>query len=191
MELKLSAPTIVAIVLLAGLVLRAVINRRRTPRAPGIGYGPLPVIGTLQGVFTFMKDPRGTIARGCAQFTYFRVSTHAIDYILVADKKKVAEYLAAPDEVLSFHDQINIFLQTEWTLGYGVAHRPYHVPLVRTKLTQSIASKVPSMLGEIADSMNTQIESPKGRKTSGDADRVRNYVGLTMPKTGLRSNSTM
>lgn len=172
MELKLSTTTIVAIVLFAAIVLRAVTNRRRTPNAPGIGYGRLPIIGRWQGVLTFMKDPNGTMARGCAQFKYFRVTTHSVEYVIVADKKKIAEYLAAPDDVLNFHDQINEFLQTEWTLGYGVAHRPYHISLVRTKLTQSIAASVPSMMVEIEDAMNTQIGSPKG-KTFGNANQVR------------------
>ena len=163
MELKLSTTTIVAIVLLAAIVLRAVFNQRRIPNAPGSGYGPLPIIGTWQGVFTFMKDPRATIARGCAQFKYFRVTTHSIEYVIIADKEKIAEYLAAPDDVLSFHDQINEFLQTEYTLGYGVAHRPYHISLIRTKLTQSIAASVPSMMVEIEDVMNTRIGSPEGK----------------------------
>ena len=168
MELKLSKMAAIAILILAAVVWKLAFNRHRTPNAPGIGYGSLPVLGTWQGVVAFMKDPEGIIARGYAQYkdSYFKVSTHVTEWVIVSDEKKITEYLAAPEDVLSFHDWIFQFLQAEWTMGYGVAHHPYHVPLVRTKLTQSIASNVPAMLVEIRKAMNSLVGSPESKENS-------------------------
>jgi hypothetical protein len=154
-------------VMLVVLVAWMMIFKKKNKRAnaPGIGYGAFPIIGTWQGIYTFMKDPQRAMAEGCRKYRggYFRVSSHAVEYLMVTDKEKIAEYLAAPEDVLSFHDMIQEFLQVEWTLGYGVAHRPYHIPLVRTKLTQTIASNVPSMLFEIREAIDSLIGTPKGK----------------------------
>ena len=169
MELKLSKADVIVILLLAAIVWKLVFSRRRTPpKAPGIGYGSLPVLGTWQGVIAFMKDPNGTVMRGYTQYkdSYFRVSTHSLEYLIISDKEKIAEYLAAPEDILSFYDSVNQVLQREWTLGYGVVHRPYHIPLVRTKLTQSIGSNVPAMVSEIQDAVNSLVGSPIGKTIS-------------------------
>lgn len=167
MNLNLSTPAILGLVVVL-FVIRRLFFSSKSPNAPGVGYGRLPVIGVWQGVWAFMKDPQGAMAEGCRKYRgrYFRVSSHSVEYLMVTDKEKIAEYLAAPEEVLSFHDMINEFLQVEWTLGYGVAHRPYHIPLVRTKLTQTIASNVPSMLGEIRSAFHSLVGEPKGKATN-------------------------
>jgi hypothetical protein len=166
MDLNLSKTTIIAVLILVAIIWKLAFNRRRTPNAPGIGYGSFPILGTLQGVITFMKDPEGTIARGYAQYkdSYFKVSTHLNEWVIVSDEKKIAEYLSAPDDVLSFHEWVLNFLQAEWTMGYAVAHLPYHVPLLRTKLTQRFANMVPEMLVEIEEEMSSLVGSPERKK---------------------------
>src|ERR1700761_2019525 len=168
MELIVSRTTVFAIIAGLLLILKLTKSRRKTAEAPGIGYGSLPFLGSWLGAFTFMKDPEDTINKAVAQYKggYFRMSSHALEYLIVADKDKVTEYLAAPEDHLSFHEQLNEFLQVEWTLGYGVAARPYHIGLIRTKLTQSIASSVPSMLSEIQESAKSLLGSPKGISSS-------------------------
>ena len=170
MEPKHWKTAAITILFLATIVWKLVLNRRirRIPKLPGIGYGSLPLLGKWQGVIAFMKDPHGTLARGYAQCKdgYFKVSSHSLEYIIVSHKKKIAEYLAAPDDVLSFMDSVNDTLQVDWTMGPGVTQRPYHVPLIRTKLTQSIAGNIPAMLFEIQDAMDSLIGSPQRKKSS-------------------------
>ena len=165
-------------------------NRRRIPKAPGIGYGSLPLLGKWQGVIAFLKDPNGTLARGYAQYKdgYFRVSSHSVEYLIVSDKKKIAEYVAAPDDVLSFYDALIDNLQTDWTLGHGVNHRPYHVPLIRTKLTQSIAGNIPTWLFEVQDAMSSLIGSPQRKKNLLLIGKTLTFMII---QNGQRSNSTM
>ena len=168
MEFLPSVLALSALFLIGLTAWKLVTNQRKFPNAPGIGYGSLPFFGIWKGVYTFMKDPVATVKEGCTKYKggYFRVSTHAIEYTIVANKDRIAEYLAAPDEVLNFHDSVLDILQVEWTLGYGVAHRPYHIPLIRTKLTQSIAANIPSMFGEIKEGFNVFVGTPKGSDIS-------------------------
>lgn len=163
MELKLPTIPHVAVFLVMLILINSIWKGRKSPKAPGIGYGSIPLLGPWRGAIAYMKDPKGTIAKGCEMYKggYFKVASHTDELLLVADKKKVAEYLAAPDDVLSFEDSVNEFLQTEWTLGEGVAHRQYHVALVRTKLTQTIAANTPAMLREVQDVFAEQVGSPK------------------------------
>jgi hypothetical protein len=165
MGVELSTPVILAIGFSLFVAWKLIFNNRKSANAPGIGYGRLPIIGVWQGAYAFMKDPKGVMTKGYDKYGggYFRVSTHSVEYLMVTDKEKIAEYLAAPEDVLSFHDMVREFLQIEWTLGYGVAHRPYHIPLIRTKLTQTIASNVPSLLLEIQEAFQTLIGAPIGK----------------------------
>lgn len=145
-------------------VYKLVLGNLRSPKVPGVGYGNVPLLGPYFGAVAFMRDPVRAMREGAKRYKsggYFKVSTHTTEYLIVADKAKVSEYLAAPDEVLSFHDSVNDFLQTEWTLGYGVAHRMYHVALVRTKFTQTIAANTPAMYAELQNSITTLIGSPQ------------------------------
>ena len=166
MDPKLSKTSVIAILILATIVWKLAFNRRKSPNAPGIGYGSLPILGTWQGAIAFMKDPEGIVTRGYAQYkdSYFKVSTHAKEWVIVSDEKKIEEYLNAPEDVLSFRGWVLDVLQAEWTMGYGVVHRPYHIPLFRTKLTSRFASIVPEMLVEIQEAMDSLVGSPEGKK---------------------------
>jgi len=168
MELKPSKTVAIAILFLATIIWKLVLNRKRVPKIPGIGYGSLPLVGKWQGAIAFMKDPAGALERGYAQCKdgCFRVSNHSMEYVIVSDKKKIAECLAAPDNVLSFSDAINNTLQVDLLMGYGVTQRPYHITVVRAKLTQIIASNIPEMLFEVQDAMNSLVGSPERKKYS-------------------------
>ena len=163
MDLLSSRSAAVVLLAVAAIVWK-LSTRRKVANAPGIGYGSVPLVGRLRGIYTFMRNPKGTLERGYTKYKngYFRVSTHTVEYTMVTDQKKLAEYLAQPEDVLSFHDPLNEFLQVQWTLGPGVAERPYHIALIRTKLTQSIAGSVPSLLGEIQDALHLLVGSPVG-----------------------------
>lgn len=144
------------------LVWRFFSSRPRSSKAPAIGYGSIPLINRWRGTINFFKDPKGVIDEGTAKYKggYFRFSTHTAEYTVITEKKKVAEYLAAPDEVLNFKDTVNDMLQTEWTLGYGVAHRQYHVGLVRTRFTQTISTSTPAMFAELQSCLGDLVGSP-------------------------------
>lgn len=56
-----------------------------------------------------MMDPVGAVKKGIAKTNngLFRVATLSDEFIVVANKEQVAEYLKAPDSVLSMQDGAN------------------------------------------------------------------------------------
>lgn len=91
---------------------------------------------------------------------YFRIATIQDEYVIVTDREKVTEYLRAPDDVLSMQEAANDQQQLEFTMGFGVAHRTYHTPIVRTKLTQGIKTHLVSMQDEVRTGLDDLIGSP-------------------------------
>ena len=133
-----------------------------------------------------MLDPQGTLAKGYALYkdSYYKVSSYSTEYVIVSDRDKIAEYLAAPEDVLSFKDTVNQLLQTEWTMGYGVAHRQYHVALVRSKLTQSIGTRVPAMQAEIELALDSLVGSPTGEASIAYMFQPRTKAKMTGQRMG-------
>ncbi|KAF2180150.1 cytochrome P450, partial [Zopfia rhizophila CBS 207.26] len=129
---------------------------------PSIGYGSFPLFKQWRGAIGFMLHPVAYMKEGYAKHkdSYFKISTLQDEYVIVSDKEKIAEYLAAPDHVLNFQDGANDAVQIPWTMGYGVAHRTYHVPAVRITLTQHIAANIAGMLEQIHEGMDTLIGKP-------------------------------
>ncbi len=131
-------------ILLAALI-KLIVNQRKSLRAPGMGYGWLSQIGSWRGALLFMLDPRGTIKRGYDLYKGidFKVSKHTSELTRTADEKRIVEYLAAREEVLSFGQDVHEFLQQSGHWATSVAHRKYYILLIMTKFTKTTASSMP------------------------------------------------
>lgn len=129
---------------------------------PGVGFGVIPVLDSWMAAYRFTMNPLSLMTEGYAKYApgYFRIATVQDEYVIVTDRDKVAEYLRAPDDVLSMQDSANDQQQLEFTMGYGVAHRTYHTPIVRTKLTQSIKTYLEAMQAEIETGLDDLIGHP-------------------------------
>lgn len=85
-----------------------------------------------------MQSPVKLVREGVSKYKsgYFRISTLQDEYVLVSSRDKVAEYLRAPDDVLSFQEAANdvskMLLRTvpslrKWqTWFFDEAERPLH-----------------------------------------------------------------
>jgi len=95
-----------------------------------------------------------------------RIATHQGEYVLVADRAKVSEYLKAPDSVLSMQDGANDQQQIPFTMGYGVGHRTYHVSVIKGPVTKKINIKTPDMIEEISLALDELLGAPEGEEQS-------------------------
>ncbi|KAK6082951.1 sulfite reductase flavoprotein component [Seiridium cupressi] len=113
-------------------------------KVPGVGYGKSPIFASWRGAIKFMLQPRRQLWKGYQKYrkSYFKISTLREEYVLVSDRRKIAEYLATPEDVLSSMD-----------VG---------VDLISGKLTQNISNNVPFMLEEINEALNKTIGDPSG-----------------------------
>lgn len=70
---------------------------------------PIPIIGSWIAAIRFLRDPVKAVREGTKNTKngMFKITTHQGEYVLVTDRSKVAEYLRAPDNVLSMQDGAN------------------------------------------------------------------------------------
>lgn len=130
-----------------------------------------------------MRSPVELTRQGIEKYGrgFFRISTLQGEYVLIPERDKIAEYVKAPDDVLGFQEAANdvrinakqppiLWLlikekqqQLEYTMGYGVAFRTYHTPVVRIQLTQSLKNHIPAMVDEMSLSLGEMIGTPLGK----------------------------
>ncbi|KAK9425888.1 putative Cytochrome P450 [Seiridium unicorne] len=130
-------------------------------KVPGVGYGKSPIFASWRGAIKFMLQPRRQLWKGYQKYrkSYFKISTLREEYVLVSDRRKIAEYLAAPEDALSSMDVGVDEVQSKWTIG---DNPPWHRKLISGKLTQNISNNVPFMLEEINEALNKTIGDPSG-----------------------------
>ncbi|KAK9788249.1 putative Cytochrome P450 [Seiridium cardinale] len=125
-------------------------------KVPGVGYGKSPIFASWRGAIKFMLQPRRQLWKGYQKYkkSYFKISTLREEYVLVSDRRKIAEYLAAPEDALSFMDVGVDEVQSKWTIGDNPT---WHRKLISGKLTQNISNNVPLMLEEINEALNKTV----------------------------------
>ncbi|KAG9308977.1 cytochrome P450 [Chiua virens] len=69
--------------------------------------------------------------------------------IIVSSRELIDEIRRAPDDALSFLEFVNEAIQVTHTFGHEIHHNPYHIPIVRSRLTQNIGSLYPEIRNEI------------------------------------------
>lgn len=76
---------------------------------PGVGYPPIPFIGSWIAAFRFMYDPVGLVRQGIEKYNrgMFRIATLQGEYVLVPDREQIAEYIRVSDDVLGMQEAAN------------------------------------------------------------------------------------
>lgn len=154
---------------------------------------------TRQGAYAWLRDPEGVLAEGYQKYPngVFKVATLVSEHLIVNDREKLSEYLAAPDgivlheqrqrswsltwkctAVLNVQDAINAGIQFQWTMGSGVYYRPYHIPLVRKEITQNVPTILPAMQEEVQKMLNAEIGRPMEWKHVAIHDLATNIVAV-------------
>ncbi|KAK7953788.1 cytochrome P450 [Apiospora saccharicola] len=124
-----------------------------------MGYGHSPFFASWRGAIKFMLRPRYYLLKGYKKYKsgYFKIATLREEYILVSEKGKISELLAAPADVLSFLDISADEIQSRWTLGDS---SPWHLGLISGKLTQNIGTMTPGLVKEINFALDRHVGSP-------------------------------
>ncbi|CAH0039587.1 unnamed protein product, partial [Clonostachys solani] len=153
--------------LLIGFLIYLIINRiqyiRKTPKVASVGFPPIPFIDSYVAAIRFLLNPVKLVKEGSAKSKngMFRIATLQGEYVLVTDRRKVAEYIKAPDSVLNMQDGSNDQQQIPYTMGYGVGYRTYHTSVVRGVLTKELGINTPKMLNEASLALDDLIGSPE------------------------------
>ena len=103
--------------------------------------------------------------------------------IVATGSKHIEELYKAPDNALSFDDATievssisescrvcktaHLYtqqIQSDYTLGPNVGKNPYHVPIVRSQLTQALPLLVPDVYDEVVMACNEFIPITEGKR---------------------------
>jgi cytochrome P450 len=79
----------------------------------------------------------------------FKVSTISKWLVIVSGPQMIDDIRRASDEYLSFEEAVSQTIQTDYTLGRELRLDTYHIPIVRTPLTRSLAVRFADIKDEI------------------------------------------
>ncbi|KAI6872898.1 hypothetical protein KC343_g725 [Hortaea werneckii] len=186
-ELLYERPTylLIAAGCIALIVLRQFSSyNRHIAKIPASGYPPVPFISSWIAAVRFMRDPVGILTNGIDKFRNkpFRIATLQGEYVIITSREQVAEYIRVGDDVLNMLEAADDQQQIQWTMGYGVTFRPYHSPVVRTKITKCLDTKIPVMAEEMQSSFTRNIGSP----TDYTPVTLYEIIALTVASTSNR-----
>nr|BEI74071.1 cytochrome P450 monooxygenase [Trametes versicolor] len=117
---------------------------------PTVGGSDLPILSYI-GALRWTRRGREMLQEG---YDGYRGSTFKIAmldrWIVIANGPKlVDEVRRRPDEELNFMDGLGAFVQTKYTLGEAIHNDPYHVDIIREKLTRGLPAVLPDVIEEL------------------------------------------
>ncbi|KIL61859.1 hypothetical protein M378DRAFT_25865 [Amanita muscaria Koide BX008] len=129
----------------------------------------IPTVGTpgYIGALQFFSRAPALLQEGYEKYrgSIFKVSTWSKWLILVSGLQMIEDLRTASDDELSAAKAFRESLQTDYTLGVGLFKNDYHLDVVRSSLTRSLATKLTDVQDEIEIAFNDHIKA----KTDGSS----------------------
>ncbi|KAI0827308.1 cytochrome P450 [Trametes gibbosa] len=145
---------------LAFIVVSYLVRWYRDPlRAiPTVGGYDLPIL-SYGGAFRWLRHGREMLQEGYEKHygTTFKVPMLDRWLVIVTGSKLVEEVRRRPDDELSNLDGLSAFAQTKYTLGAATHQDPYHVEVIRDKLTRGLPTVFPDVIDELTLAIGEHI----------------------------------
>ncbi|KAM6491441.1 Cytochrome P450 [Amanita muscaria] len=123
----------------------------------------IPTVGTSGhiGALQFFSRAPALLREGCKKYrgSIFKVSTWPNWLILVSGPQMIDELRNASDDELSAEMAFRESLQMEYTLDAELFKSHYHLDVVRSSLTRSIANKLSEVQDEIETAFNDHLKA--------------------------------
>ncbi|KAJ7873317.1 cytochrome P450 [Mycena olivaceomarginata] len=109
-----------------------------------------PVL-SFREVFRYIFGAKELCEEGYRKFPdgLFRVPNVDRWNVMATGHALMDEIASAPENELSFYNSINEFLQTGYTMGWGIVKDTYHANVVRTSMTRNLGVLFPEVRDEI------------------------------------------
>ncbi|EMD34619.1 hypothetical protein CERSUDRAFT_86021 [Gelatoporia subvermispora B] len=126
-------------------------------RIPTIGPS-LPLLSYI-GAYRFIHHAQEMLQEG---YVKYKGSTFKLPFfdrwmVVVSGPAMVEELRRYPDDQVSFEQGAAELLQSKYTLGRDTAEDPYHIEVIREKLTRNLATLLPDVMDEIQHAFNEFI----------------------------------
>ncbi|CCM07093.1 uncharacterized protein FIBRA_09420 [Fibroporia radiculosa] len=151
----LESPTIAACVVVNIVVVYYVVSFLTSKNAiPPVGYPHW--LGSYVGAIRFFADSKRMVDEGYQKFKgkFFRLPLWTNWNYIVTKEQCIDEMYHLPDDVLSLRYAAHDELQVPYTMGQQIHDNPYHLPIMRSKLTRHIDVLVAECLDELIRAMD-------------------------------------
>ncbi|RDX42957.1 cytochrome P450 [Lentinus brumalis] len=132
---------------------------------PTLGGSSLPGLSYF-AAFNFMRNTKQILNEGYSKFyngTY-KVAMADKWLVVVSGPKMIDELRRRPDEELSFIASVDDTMQAEYTIGRGSITDPYHVDIIREKLTRTLPAVLPDVVDELSLAVQEYIPAKNDGK---------------------------
>ncbi|KAI0329481.1 cytochrome P450 [Cubamyces sp. BRFM 1775] len=127
---------------------------------PTVGGSSLPLLSYLAAV-RWIRHGKDMLQEGydkaCYNGSVFKVAMLDQWLVVVSGPKLVEDVRKRPDQELSFQEGAGEFIQTKFTIGHETHLDPYHVDIIRDKLTRSLAAVLPDVIDELTVAVHEYI----------------------------------
>ncbi|KAH0586946.1 hypothetical protein H2248_005777 [Termitomyces sp. 'cryptogamus'] len=126
---------------------------------PGFGYPHWFPAGRIYGGARFFVDSSTMISKGykASKGKVFKIPRWRSWVYILSGDKLVDDFHHFSDKELSLLDSAKHELQIPYTMGASVHDDPYHLPILRQKLTRNLNYLVTEILDEAVPAFNTII----------------------------------
>ncbi|KAJ8475002.1 hypothetical protein ONZ51_g6824 [Trametes cubensis] len=125
---------------------------------PTVGGPSLPLLSYLAAV-RWIRYGKDMLQEGYDKYhgSVFKVAMLDQWLVVISGPKLVEDVAKRPDTELSFHQAAGEFVQTKYTVGHEAHRDPYHVNIVREKLTRNLPAILPDMMDELTAAVQEHI----------------------------------
>ncbi|KAH9895701.1 cytochrome P450 [Cubamyces lactineus] len=125
---------------------------------PTVGGPSLPLLSYL-GSARWIRHGRDMLQEGYDKYhgSAFKVAMLDQWLVVISGSKLIEDVGKRPDHELSFHEAAGEFVQTKYTVGHEAHHDPYHVNVVREKLTRNLSAILPEIMDELTAAVHENI----------------------------------
>ncbi|KAJ7047698.1 cytochrome P450 [Mycena alexandri] len=138
---------------LAGIVGAYAITKALSgPNLSGVpSLGSSNAILSFREVFRYIFGAKELCDEGYKKYPdgMFKVPNVDRWNVMATGRVLMDEIANAPESELSFYESINEFLQTGYTMGWGIVKDTYHANVVRTSMTRNLGVLFPEVRDEI------------------------------------------
>ncbi|KAI0774403.1 cytochrome P450 [Fomes fomentarius] len=144
----------------AVLVVVYIVRWRTSPlyKIPTVGGSSAPGLSYL-AAFNFFRNGKALIEEGYQKYhnSAFKVATLDQWLVIVSGSKMVDELRRRPDEELSFTEGVEDIVQLKYTIGTETTEDPYHIDIIKEKLTRTLPAVLPEVIDELKVAVHQYI----------------------------------
>ncbi|OCH95708.1 cytochrome P450 [Obba rivulosa] len=158
-------------ILLCAVPALLLFDRWRNPLHKIPTIGPSAPLLSYIGAYRFFHHAREILQEGYITYkaSTFKVALFDRWLVVISGRELVEEIRRFPDDHVSFEKGAQVMIQSKYTFGREPAEDPYHIDVIREKLTRNLASLLPDVMDEIQHAFHQFIPADGDDWTSVSA----------------------